>query len=152
MIPETVGGVPLHPLIVHAVVVLIPLTALGVLAIAVVPRWRSRYGSLVAIVAVISAALVPFAARTGLMLQDILGEDDDIDRHRQLGQTLLYTAIPLALIAIVLWWIGRREERGANTSRGLVMVAGILGVVLAIGVGVQVALIGHSGANAAWGS
>ena len=152
MIPETVGGVPLHPLIVHAVVVLVPLTALGVLAIAVVPRWRSRYGSLVAIVAVFAAALVPFATRTGLMLQELIGESDAIDRHRRLGQTLLYTAIPLALIAVVLWWIGRREERGPTTSRGLVRVVGILGVVLALGVGVQVVLIGHSGANAAWGS
>ena len=39
---DTVLGLPLHPLVVHAVVVLLPLVALGVMALAVVPRWRAR--------------------------------------------------------------------------------------------------------------
>ena len=31
--PETVLGLPLHPLVVHAVVVLVPLSALGAVAV-----------------------------------------------------------------------------------------------------------------------
>ena len=150
--PETVGGVPIHPLLVHAVVVLVPLAAIGVLAIALVPRWRPRYGGLVAFVAVVAAALVPFAMRTGLALEKLLGSSDAIDRHKQLGQTLIYSVIPLALVALGLWWIGRRDDRGARTSRALVVITAVLGVVLALGVGVQVVLIGHSGADAAWGT
>ena len=35
-----IAGLPLHPLVVHAAVVLIPLTALLAVAFAVLPRWR----------------------------------------------------------------------------------------------------------------
>lgn len=148
--PETIGGVPLHPLVVHAVVVLVPLAALGVLTIAIIPKWRSRFGGLVAVFAVLGAALVPIATQSGETLEGLLGSDEAIDRHSQLGETLLYSAIPLALIALALFWIGRRDERGSSSPRGLVLVVASLGVVVAIGVTVQVVLIGHTGADAAW--
>ncbi len=35
---DTVFGLPTHPLIVHAVVVFVPLTALAAIALTVVPR------------------------------------------------------------------------------------------------------------------
>ena len=35
-----IAGLPLHPLVVHAAVVLIPLTALLTIGLAVLPRWR----------------------------------------------------------------------------------------------------------------
>jgi uncharacterized membrane protein len=148
--PETVGGVPLHPLVVHAVVVLVPLAALGVLAVAVVPKWRPRFGGLVATFAVLGAALVPVATQSGEVLESLLGSDEAIERHSELGETLLYSAVPLAMIAVALWWIGRREERGAPWPRVLVLAVASLGVVVALGVTVQVVLIGHSGADAAW--
>ena len=44
---DTINGMPLHPLVVHGVVVLLPLAALGTIAIAVRPVWRRTYGHLV---------------------------------------------------------------------------------------------------------
>ncbi|MCW2828706.1 MAG: hypothetical protein JWQ67_2322, partial [Marmoricola sp.] len=43
---DTFNGIPLHPLVVHAVVVLLPLAILGTIAIAVRPGWRGKYGPL----------------------------------------------------------------------------------------------------------
>ncbi|MBC8092563.1 MAG: hypothetical protein H7Y15_11605, partial [Pseudonocardia sp.] len=40
----TLDGVPLHPLVIHAVVVLLPLAAVGTLAMAVRPVWRRSLG------------------------------------------------------------------------------------------------------------
>lgn len=40
----TLFGLPLHPLVVHAAVVLLPLAALGAIVIAVSERARKRYG------------------------------------------------------------------------------------------------------------
>lgn len=40
-------GLPVHPLVVHAVVVLLPAAVLGTIAVAVRPAWRRRYGTLV---------------------------------------------------------------------------------------------------------
>lgn len=50
---DLINGIPLHPLVVHAIVVLLPLATIGTLAIALRPRWRTRYGPLV-----VGAALV----------------------------------------------------------------------------------------------
>ena len=49
MIPDSIAGLPLHPLIVHAAVVLLPLSALGVLLVVVFPRLRAGYALLVAL-------------------------------------------------------------------------------------------------------
>ncbi|MDH5279339.1 MAG: hypothetical protein OEW53_09900, partial [Actinomycetota bacterium] len=59
--PDTIGDVPVHPLVVHAVVVLLPLAALGVLVLVVVPRWRPTFAPLVLGVTVVATALVPVA-------------------------------------------------------------------------------------------
>lgn len=40
---DAVFGLPLHPLVVHAVVVLLPLVALAVIALVLMPRWRARF-------------------------------------------------------------------------------------------------------------
>jgi uncharacterized membrane protein len=149
--PETVGGIPIHPLVVHAVVVLIPLAALGVIAIAIVPRWRARFGVLVAVAAVIAMALVPVATQSGENLEEAVGESDLLERHAELGDTMLVGAVPLAVVAVVLWWIGRRSEQGHPVPRWLSVLIAVVGVAVALGALVQIVLIGHSGAKAVWG-
>ena len=41
---DTLLGLPQHPLVVHAVVVLLPLTALVEIAVALQPRWNRAWG------------------------------------------------------------------------------------------------------------
>ena len=149
--PDTVGGIPIHPLVVHAVIVLVPLGAIGVGAVSLVPKWRSRYGILVMSAAVLAALLVPIATQSGENLKEVVGENDLIDRHAELGDTMLWGAIPLAVVAVILWWLGRRTERGQSVPRWASRLAGGVGLVVAIAVVVQIILIGHSGARAVWG-
>ena len=40
---DTIAGLPLHPLIVHGAVVLLPLSALGLLGVIFLPRLRKAY-------------------------------------------------------------------------------------------------------------
>ena len=61
---DLINGIPLHPLVVHAVVVLLPLAVLGTIAIALRPSWRVRYGPLV-----VAAAAVVDGAHPGGDLQ-----------------------------------------------------------------------------------
>jgi hypothetical protein len=148
--PESVGGIPLHPLVVHAVVVLIPIAALGVLAIAVVPKWRSRFGILVVGVTAFATAMVPVATSTGEQLQETRGESELIDRHAELGDAALFGAVPLLLVAAALWWLGRRAAQDAPVPRWLNVLVPVVAVVVAVAALVQMVLIGHSGAKAVW--
>ena len=40
---DTIAGLPVHPLVVHFAVVLLPLATAGVIASALVPKIRTRY-------------------------------------------------------------------------------------------------------------
>jgi hypothetical protein len=55
------------------------------------------------------------------------------------------------VVGFILWWMGRRTERGQSVPRWASMLAGCVGLVVSIAVVVQIILIGHSGAKAVWG-
>jgi len=108
-------------------------------------------GILAVSAAVLAALLVPVATQSGENLKEVVGENDLIQRHAELGDTMLWGAIPLAIIAVILWWMGRRTERGQSVPRWASMLAGSVGLVVSVAVLVQIILIGHSGAKAVWG-
>lgn len=149
--PESLGGVPIHPLVVHGVVVLVPLAALGLIVIALVPRWRHRFGSLVVAAAAVATALVPVATQSGETLEDLVPETPEVERHSELGEVMLYFAVPLLVMSLLLWWFGRRTERGAGVPRWLGVLVPLVALVVALAAIVQVVLVGHSGAEAVWG-
>lgn len=149
--PESLDGIPLHPLVVHAVVVLVPLAALGVIALAVVPKWRARFGVVVMGLAVVALLFVPVAKESGEQLEETLGETDLIERHAELGDQALLGTVPLAVVAVLLWWMGRRAQQGRPLPSWTGWLVPVVGVVVALGAMAQVFLIGHSGAKAVWG-
>ncbi|MFZ0323832.1 MAG: DUF2231 domain-containing protein [Actinomycetes bacterium] len=152
LVPVTIAGVPIHVLVVHVVVVLIPLAALGVIAIAFVPRWREKYGALVAVVTFVAVASVPVASQTGEGLRPFVAPSPAVANHAQIGGALKFFAIPLLLAALALWWMGRKERRNQPYGRGLTMTVGIVSVIVALAAGAWVVRVGHSAAEAVWGS
>ncbi|MEV4133893.1 DUF2231 domain-containing protein [Dactylosporangium sp. NPDC049742] len=145
--PDTVNGLPLHPLVVHAVVVLLPLAAVSVIAIAVRPAWRGRFGPVVIALAALATVAVPIATSTGDQLAERVGLPGD---HAELGESLIYFALPLLAAAVALVWTHRRQ---ASTPPRTVMttVLAVLAVLLALANLVQVVRVGDSGAQAVWG-
>lgn len=149
---DLINGLPLHVLVVHAVVVLVPLTALGTIAIAVRPRWRHHYGPLVVAAGVLSAILVPVATSSGEALEQRVGDPGE---HAELGDQLIWFVLPLLVLAAALVWMDRRHNKGiegpvrASAPTGLKVVA-VLAVVAALATSVQVYRVGDSGARAAW--
>lgn len=147
---DLINGIPLHPLVVHAVVVLLPLTIAGTLAIAAKPDWRTRYGHLVVAVGVLSLIFIPVATSSGEALEKRVG---DPGQHAALGDQLIWFAIPLVALAAGLWWLERRTTSGKPPVGPTVLPTAVtvLSVVAALAAGVQVYRVGDSGARAAWG-
>ena len=146
---DLINGIPVHPLVVHAIVVLLPLATVGTLAIAARPPWRLRYGLLVVAAAAISTALVPVATASGEDLEKRVG---DPGSHAQLGDQLIWFALPLLLLSAGLVWLEwRRARQPEPGSPTLVRVVAGLAVVAALATAVQVYRVGDSGARAAWG-
>ncbi|HWJ83184.1 MAG TPA: DUF2231 domain-containing protein [Nocardioides sp.] len=156
---DLINGLPVHPLVVHAVVVLLPLAAVGTLAIAVRPQWRARYGVLVTGAALIATVLTPVATSSGEALESHVGNPGE---HAELGEQLIWFAIPLLLLSAALTWLGRRAEQAekagtpdaaaaARPGTGLSRTVAVLAVVAALAATVQIYRVGDSGARAAWG-
>lgn len=146
---DTVLGLPVHPLVVHAVVVLVPLAAFGVVVIAAVPRWRDRYGPLVLAAATTGLVLVPVATQSGKRLQDRIDAGgvvaEQIDRHVELGGVVIWFTLAMWLLTVALVVMTRRRQ----TGRAMTAVV-VLAVLAALAAGGVVARVGHLGSTAVW--
>lgn len=148
--PTSFDGLPLHPLIVHATVVLVPLSALMVALYVLWPRFRAWSGPLPAAASLVGLALVPLSTSTGETLEERVERTDLVERHADIAEQLLPWAIGLAVLAVAAWLVQRRVDRGSTVVRPVVLGIAVLAVVAAAGTTVQVARIGHAGAKAAW--
>ncbi|HEY0816452.1 MAG TPA: DUF2231 domain-containing protein [Pseudonocardia sp.] len=164
--PTFLGNLPLHPLVVHAVVVLVPLAILGALIIAVWPAARRRYGWLVVAVAAAATVAIPVATSTGEGLEHRLPRTAAIETHARLGDDLLvFVAGLLVALAVFVYFHHRTAVRGRHEGPGTTSaparltggprlaaaVFAVLVIVFAVVSAVQVYRIGDSGAQAAWG-
>ena len=93
---DTVLGLPLHPLVVHAVVVLLPLVALGVMALAVVPRWRARLALPLLGLLVVGAGSAVVAMLSGNEFAERVGLPAT---HQTLGTVLAFSAVGYLVFA-----------------------------------------------------
>jgi len=145
VVPVNINGLPLHPLVVHAVVVLLPLATIGVIALGVRPGLRGRFGVLVIAVTALATAAIPVATSTGEGLAARIGEPHE---HAELGDSLIAFAIPLLVAAVALVWLHRRPA----TRLWLSVAVAVVAVLIAAANLVQVYRVGESGARAVWGN
>ncbi len=154
-------GLPAHPLIVHATVVMVPLAATAVALHAFVPRARVRLGLVTVAFAVLATALVPLSTSSGEQLQKDLGNNALIERHSQLADGLLPWVIGILVVAVLLavrdFVVRRRHDLSdggkGRSAVGLVtkpVVLMVLAAAVFAGTAQQVVRIGHSGAEATW--
>jgi uncharacterized membrane protein len=153
----TINGIPLHPLVVHAAVVLVPLAALFAIAYAVLPsrRWQTRTPA--AVLAVAAAVTVWLAGATGDSLKEKLHENTSlIETHEHYAGLLQASMGVLAALTVVAWWSlphhnplpDKDHRRGVTTlAKPLVVLLPTAAVVTLV----LVVLTGDAGARAVWG-
>ena len=144
-----IGGLPAHPLIIHAAVVLTPLAGLLVILFAVhtPTRWLTRWP---AAVGAVVAALAVWAARlSGQWL---------LDDNPALAQLLSWVVIVFAALAVLGAFTlggptGLASGRGEKPSRGglLQKTLPTLLVLVSLGVIFGTVITGDAGARAVWG-
>jgi len=149
---DTIAGLPLHPLIVHFAVVLLPLSAVALIAIIVVPRWRATFGWLTLGGLTVGTGAALAAASSGEALAERVGEPE---RHAQLGEATEIVAVILLVVAAIWFLLQRRSAKRTDESprvlgSGLQLLAALATLGLAVAaLGLSVA-VGHSGAQAVW--
>jgi uncharacterized membrane protein len=118
---DTINGLPVHPLVVHAVVVLLPCAIVGAFAIVLRPAWRERFGVLVVLVAGLATLTIPIATSSGEALQRRVGNPGE---HTELGDQLIWFALPLFVLLAAYVWINRvaHSNDDPGDSRRTVLV------------------------------
>ena len=143
---DSVFGLPLHPLAVHAVVVLVPLAALGAVVMVVSRRLARRYGGLIVAACVASFIASIVAKEAGESLASRVGVTA---QHAQFGNAVPILTLILALGLIGFWLVDRGIP--ANRSRPWWLhVAAVALIVIAVLATVWVVRAGHSGAESVW--
>ncbi|MEV3986766.1 hypothetical protein [Nonomuraea sp. NPDC049758] len=153
-------GLPLHPLVVHAAVVCLPLAALGTILMAFWPAAARRLWPAVLFVATIALVAVPLSITSGETLAHTVGENELIEAHEEQGEQVLPFVIVLWLAALGLSLATRfiHRTRSIFQSTGprprwhaaAVIVLAILALIGGVGGTVAIVRAGHSGAQAVW--
>lgn len=139
---DTILGLPVHPLIVHGVVVLLPLMALVTVVVALRQPWREKLAWPVVVLNALVLGMTIAAKQSGEALeQRLVGVD--VSEHSSWGNRLPIVATGLLVVSIITA-VGRRNPRIGPIAIAL--------SVLAAGVTVFWTLrTGHTGAVAVWG-
>ncbi len=146
-------GLPLHPLVVHAVVVLVPLAALGGIVISAWTAARKRYGWLTVAFAAAGAVSTFVAQEAGEAFADTFARKTEaMETHIGLGGSLLVWVIILFVGTAVVMVAQRLIDQQNPRGRVALIAGGAVTAISAVVSIVQVIRIGHSGATAVWGS
>jgi len=142
-----IAGLPLHPLLVHSAVVLIPLVAIAALVMSYLPSFSRRHGKIILILAVVAQISVFLAKMSGEAFSEIINKN--VEKHAELGEITPLVTLPMVTLIYVRWRMDRSGSTfGSILIRRLTSVALVLASFASI---IVIVLVGHSGASSVWG-
>jgi uncharacterized membrane protein len=139
---DTITGLPLHPLVIHGVVVGIPLMAVLTILVAVRKNLREKFSWWVAGANVLLFLLTLVAKESGEALQEARGGQLAIE-HGQLGSVLPWFVLVLAAASAAV--------AGTSRNRALGPIAVVVSIIAAIASVYWTVRTGDAGARAVWG-
>ena len=144
---DLISGLPIHPLINHAVAVLVPLAAIGALLVIFIPKLRGGYSPLVVAALFMSTISAFIATQSGEALAERVGLPNS---HATQGERLSFV-VTAFFVLYSIWFVLERSDRVKISISSL--LKRILKVVIPITALTSLALtiiVGHSGAEATW--
>jgi uncharacterized membrane protein len=137
----TISGLPVHALVVHFAVVILPIAATALIAMIYMPKIKSKYSFITTIGVVLGSAAALIAKQSGEALAERIGNPAE---HADYGSLLTYAAFVLLVLTLV--WYRSSKGRRSRTVTPL----GHVTVLAAIAVLALTFLTGHTGAQAVW--
>ena len=151
----SISGLPAHPLFAHIPVVLIPLAAIGALAM-LWPRVRDRIGWVVVGIVFVAGITTQLAVSSGQSLEEYVRESQLVRDHTHMGENIRPWVLLMFLALLGVMLVARvvRHREGASEGTDPLKVAGIVLAVLSIVFSAMATYwiyqIGHSGSKAVW--
>jgi hypothetical protein len=150
-------GLPMHALVIHAVVVLVPLSALAAIAYAVRPGWRRLLRWPTALGAVVSGASAFVAAESGEALERRINAGrpdttnfDLLAEHTDWGDRAKLFCLAFMVLTLVALWFARPPQEESPRGHAMDVLVGTLVVLSALAATITVVLAGHAGSAVVW--
>ncbi len=137
----SIVGLPVHPLVVHFAVVILPLSTIALIAIIYTPKIKVKYSFIAAAGIVLGSAAVLVAKQSGEALAEKIGTPVV---HADYGSLLTIAAFIFMVLTII--WYQSAKGRKSRTATLLSHITALAGVAVLI----LTFLTGHSGAEAVW--
>ena len=152
---DTIFGLPVHALVVHAVVVLLPAASITVLAAAFWPWFRRWAGILPLLLSVGATVLIPVATQSGEFLETAIHVETlpAVQKHQQLADLMIYWGIGLVIAAAGLawwWWQSRPGKSGKPLAQPLIIAIMAVSAIAGVGTAIHVIRVGDAGSRAVW--
>jgi hypothetical protein len=155
---ERFGDLPLHVLVIHVAVVVLPVSALTAIVFAVVPKWRWLLRWPTLLLGLGSLVVAYVARESGLAFLAAIPELQQIVQlHENRGKLLFWYCLIFAVLAIVAFLVlggpsSLASGKGAKAtkSRPLELVVSAALVVISLLVIWQTIRTGDAGAKAVW--
>lgn len=159
--PDKIGGVPTHPLIVHIPVVMVPLALIAVIAYFFIPAWRRPMAWVAGVLAAGGSFGAVLAASSGESLREHVARSKALADHANMGETarLLAFIFFLVVAALVVYQEIRSRLTDAHDGGRLVTISrhrlvypALVALLLVTGVAAVWGLVaaGHAGAKITW--
>jgi hypothetical protein len=150
---NTIGDIPAHPLFVHFIVVLAPLTAILLIVSALWTAARDRLVWLALVLSVLLTVLTPITTEAGEWLAGQQKTPNPaLGQHAELGDTAIYFVLGLLLVSVALVLLHRWGARLGGREGAARIAVAVLAVMIGVATIYQVVRIGDTGAHAVWGS
>ncbi|MCB0973076.1 MAG: hypothetical protein KDB86_00800 [Actinobacteria bacterium] len=164
---DEISGLPLHPLVVHLPVVLLPLSAVAAVLLLLRTSWYERYRWVTVVICGIGTIGAFLATQSGEELEGDIRRNEGLDAvrgihdHAEAGEAARNMALVFFLVllayALIPWFLERRKQRAAasdQTTAGLpTWVRPVLMVLVLLTAGISTLAVfkaGHSGAEQVW--
>lgn len=156
----TFNGLPLHPLFVHAVVMLVPIASIVAILGSVWPAARRKLGIVTPLLALAAAGSAAFTMQAGEWLEGHVDETKLLETHTD-GADAVPPWIIFMVLAVGAQWVwfklqDRRASAGqapllsAPLSLAVAWILATLVIVSAVGATTIIAIVGDAGAKAVW--
>jgi len=149
-----ITGLPVHTLIVHFAVSMIPLSAIALIAIVLVPKWRGAFlwATLIGLTIGTGAAFI--SKLSGQALAAVVGVSQT---HSKWGDILPWLSLLLLVVALMWAWVSRHAAKQdpaptISLGKGPQLALGLIAIVLSVAAFALTVVVGHTGAGAVWES
>ena len=147
---DSINGLPAHPLLVHIVVIILPLTGAAAILGSIWPRAQRKFTFLTPLAALVGLVAVPITISAGASLASTLDEMPPIlVQHMTYASSLLPLTVALFVLTAAQWAYFHFDR--APRRPWLTVVLAVLVIAVSVATIVQVVLTGDAGSRAVWG-